>query len=122
MDQLDVWHQQVRDGKIDNTLHAEIANKILDILNKSKESQNPTQYLQLAHAIAGLSINVNSSDRPAGSGLIKCLIALRKATIVGNYPVEPDPNSNDLREIFGYEKLASTVVSLRKQIIQNGAG
>ena len=122
MDQLDVWHQQVRDGKIDNTLHAEIANKILDILNKSKESQNATQYFLLAQAIAGLSINVNSTDRPAGSGLIKCLIALRKATISGNYPVESDPNSNDLREIFGYEKLASTVVSLRKQIIQNGAG
>jgi hypothetical protein len=33
-----------------------------------------------------------------------------------------DPSSDDLREIFGYDKLASTVVSLRKQIIQNGAG
>ena len=121
MDQFDVWHQQVRDEKIDGALHTEIANKILDVLNKSKESQNALQYLLLAQAIAGLSINVNSADRPAGSGLIKCLIALRKAAIAENIPAEPDPSSKDLREIFGYHKLASTVVGLRKQIIQNGA-
>ena len=66
MDQFEIWHQQVRDAKIDGALHADIADKILDILNKSKESQNATQYLLLAQAIAGLSINVNSADRPAG--------------------------------------------------------
>ncbi len=121
MDQFEIWHRQVRDAKIDGALHAEIADKILDVLNKSKESQNALQYLLLAQAIAGLSINVNRADRPAGSGLIKCLIALRKAAIVENDPGEPDPSSQDLREIFGYHKLASTVVSLRKQIIQNGA-
>ena len=122
MDQFETWHQQVRDAKIDGALHAEIADKILDILNKSKDSQNATQYLLLAQAIAGLSINVNLADRPAGSGLIKCLIALRKAAIFENDPAEQDPSNKDLREIFGYHKLVSTVVSLRMQIIQHYAG
>lgn len=119
MDQFDIWHQQVRDAKIDGTLQAEIANKILDILNQSRDSQNARKYLLLAQAITGLSINVNSTDQPVDSALIKCLIALRKAAIIKNEPAEPDPRSQDLREIFTYQKLASTVVSLRKQIIQN---
>ena len=118
MDQFVSWCQRISESKIDDDLRSEIADKILELLARKKDSMNAAEELLLGQAITGLAINVNSIYQPTDAGLEGCLSALRKVMAPRTESIDADLQSDDVGDFAGYEALVAGVAKIKKQINQ----
>jgi hypothetical protein len=116
MDRCDDWLQRINEGKIDATLHREIADKILELLEQKKDSRSTRIKTLFAEAITELSISVNSIFQPAEAGLRRCMIALKKVIIPEKEPDDPHAQGDDADELINYPMLVATVEKLQEEI------
>ena len=91
MDRFDDWRQRISEGNIDGALQNEIANKILELLERKRASLSTREKMLFAQAITALSTSINPIYQPDESGLGRCLIALQNAMTPEN---EPDDKLN----------------------------
>jgi hypothetical protein len=118
MDQFVSWCQRISESKIDDALRTEIADKILELLLRKKDSMNAAEELLLGQAITGLAINVDSIYLPADLGLEDCLSALRKVMAPRTEGSDANLQSDDVGDFAGYEVLVADVDKIKMQINQ----
>ncbi|MCZ6559771.1 MAG: hypothetical protein O6931_02630 [Gammaproteobacteria bacterium] len=116
MERFDNWLHRINEGRIDATLQREIADKILELLEKKKDSRSTRIKTLFAEAITELSISVNSIYQPAEAGLKRCLITLKKVMIPEKEPADPHAQGDDADELINYPMLVATVKKLQEEI------
>ena len=116
MDQLDDWIQKVNVGEIDKTLHREIADKILELLQQKKDSLGTREKILFARAVTGLSTSINSIYQPNEAGLRRCLISLGEIMIPEDVLAESYTNREDEAKNISHAMLVTTVEIIKGQI------
>jgi hypothetical protein len=109
MDQFDNGRLKISETKIDEDLRTEIADKLLEILRRKKDSITASEEMLLGQAITGLSINVNSIYQPTVAGLKDCLSALRKLMAPRREITDAISQSDDAAKFLSYGDRKSVV-------------
>jgi hypothetical protein len=118
MDQLDYWLQRISEGKIDAALKYEIADKILELLERQKASLGTRERILFVQAVTALSTSVNSIHPPNEAGLRRCLLILRELV---NLEIETDETFSQRNEAkqVSHEMLVTTVKIIKGEIAKN---
>jgi len=117
MDELNDWIQKVSEGRIDGALQNELADRILELLERKKDSLGSREKILFARAVAGLSTNINSIHQPNGAGIRRCLTALFELMIPEDVLDESYVESNDEAKNINYTMLVATVKNIKGQIV-----
>jgi hypothetical protein len=116
MNQLDHCLQMIAWGKVDGALQNEVADNILELLEREKASLGTREKILFAQAITALSTSINSIYQPDETALRRCLTDLQKAITPEDEPDEPSAQRDDDSENISYEMLVTTVKMLKGQI------
>ncbi len=117
MDPLDDWRQRISEGKIDGALQNELADKILEILERKKDSLGTRETILFARAVEALSTSINSIHQPNEAGLMRCLTALFEVMIPEDVLDESYAERNDDAKNISYAMLVATVKNIKGQIV-----
>ena len=119
MDRFDDWRQRISDGNIDGALQNEIADKILELLERKRASLSTREKMLFAQAISALSTSNNSIYQPNESGLRRCLIALQNAMTPENEPDKAYAEGDAEAKHISYAMLVTTVKIIKGEIAKN---
>ena len=117
MDRLDDWRQRISEGKIDGALQNELADKILEILERKKDSLGTRETILFARAVEALSTSINSIHQPNEASLMRCLTALFEVMIPEDVLDESYAERNDDAKNISYAMLVATVKNIKGQIV-----
>ncbi len=118
MDRFDDWCQRISEGNIDGALQNEIADNILELLERQKASLGTRERILFVQAVTALSTSVNSIHPPNEAGLRRCLLILRKLV---NLEIETDEmfsQRNEAKQV-SHEMLVTTVKIIKGEIAKN---
>ena len=119
MDRFDDWRQRISEGNIDGALQNEIADKILELLERQKASLGTRERILFIQAVTALSTSVNSIHPPNEAGLRRCLTALQEAMAPENERDESDAERVDDATHIEYAMLVTTVKIIKAEIAKN---
>ena len=119
MDQLDDWIRKTSEGKIDGALQNEIADQILELLERKKASLGTREKILFARAVTALSTSINSIYLPNATGLGRCLTALFEVMIPEDMLYESYAERDDEAKSISYEMLVNTVKILKGKVAKN---
>ena len=118
MDRFDDWCQRISEGNIDGALQNEIADNILELLERQKASLGTRERILFVQAVTALSTSVNSIHPPNEAGLRRCLLILRE---IVNLEIETDETfsqKNEAKQV-SHEMLVTTVKIIKGEIAKN---
>ena len=118
MNQLDDWLQKISEGNIDGALQNEIADKILELLERQRALLGTRERIQFAQAVTALSTSVNSIHPPNETGLKRCLLILRIIVNPENETDETFSQRNEAKHV-SHEMLVTTVKIIKGEIAKN---
>ena len=118
MDRFDDWRQRISEGKIDGALQNEIADKILELLERQRASLGTRERNLFAQAVTALSTSVNSIHPPNEAGLRRCLLNLQKIVNPENEPDETFSQRSEAKQV-SHEMLVTTVTIIKGEIAKN---
>ena len=118
MDRFDDWCQRISEGNIDGALQNEIADNILELLERQKASLGTRDRILFVQAVTALSTSVNSIHPPNEAGLRRCLLILRE---IVNLEIETDETFSQRNEAkqVSHEMLVTTVKIIKGEIAKN---
>ncbi len=118
MDRFDDWCQRISEGNIDGALQNEIADNILELLERQKASLGTRERILFVQAVTALSTSVNSIHPPNEAGLRRCLLILRE---IVNLEIETDETFSQRNEAkqVSHEMLVTTVKIIKGEIAKN---
>ncbi len=118
MDRLDDWCQRISEGNIDGALQNEIADEILELLERQRDSLGTRERNLFVQAVTALSTSVNSIHPPNEAGLRRCLLILRELV---NLEIETDETFSQRNEAkqVSHEMLVTTVKIIKGEIAKN---
>ena len=118
MDRFDDWCQRISEGNIDGALQNEIADNILELLERQKASLGTRERILFVQAVTALSTSVNSIHPPNEAGLRRCLLILRELV---NLEIETDETFSQRNEAkqVSHEMLVTTVKIIKGEIAKN---
>ena len=122
MDELNDWIQKLSEGRIDGGLQNDIADKILELLERKKDSLGTREKILFARAVEALSTSINSIHQPNEAGLRRCLTALVEVMIPKDVLDEPYAERNDDAKNISYAMLVATVEIIKGQIVKLEVG
>ena len=118
MDQLDDWIQKTSEGKIDGALQIELADKILELLERKKDSLGTREKILFARAVAALSSSLDSNNQPNEAGLRRCLTALFEVMIPEDVLEDSYAERDDEAKNISYAMIVTAVENLKSQMVQ----
>ncbi len=118
MDRFDDWCQRISEGNIDGALQNEIADKILELLERQRASLGARDRILFVQAVTALSTSVNSIHPPNEAGLRRCLLILRE---IVNLEIETDETFSQRNEAkpVSQDMLVTTVKLIKGEIAKN---
>ena len=118
MDRLDDWCQRISEGNIDGALQNEIADEILELLERQRASLGTRERILFVQAVTALSTSVNSIHPPNEAGLRRCLLILRIIVNPENETDETFSQRNEAKQV-SHEMLVTTVKIIKGEIAKN---
>ncbi len=117
MVELGDWIQKASERRIDGALQHELADKILEILERKKDSLGTREKILFVRAIEAFSISINSIHQPKEAGQARCLTALFEVMLPEDVLDESYAEKNDEAKNISYAMLVATVKNIKGQIV-----
>ncbi len=118
MDRFDDWCQRISEGNIDGALQNEIADKILELLERQRASLGARERILFVQAVTALSTSVNSIHPPNEAGLRRCLLIVQKIVNPENETDETFSQRNEAKPV-SHDMLVTTVKLIKGEIAKD---